>query len=154
MLQRIQSVYLGLAASLFALLFIFPIGSLVIDNIVYQVFVFGTNKISDSTVEHISKNVIGSIFTLVIFFSVIVTIFQFKKRSLQIKLCSLNVLLITAFLAFEYLSVESFKKIYETGIYKNELGGVFSLIALIFIFLAQRGIKKDDELVRSADRLR
>ncbi len=83
------------------------------------------------------------------------SIFQFKKRITQIKLGALNAFLLMAFIATAtYL------------IYKgeNEIGmdvrGAFKpgyflpLGAMIFNSLANRFIKKDENLVRSVDRIR
>lgn len=35
-----------------------------------------------------------------------------------------------------------------------EVGSVFPIVALVFLVLALRGIRKDEKLIRSADRLR
>lgn len=83
-----------------------------------------------------------------------ISIFLFKKRKLQMKLCNINTILIMLFyitfgtylytgmnaLGVEFLSIK--------------YGIILPLIALIFNILATIKIKADEKLVRSLDRIR
>ena len=83
------------------------------------------------------------------------TIFQYKKRLLQIKLGAVNAFIIMAFVATATYFI-------YTG--ENQIGfesrGVFHvgyflpLAALLLNSLANRFIRKDEKLVRSVDRIR
>jgi hypothetical protein len=84
------------------------------------------------------------------------TIFQYKKRSLQIKLTSAGVFASIALIMgifFLYIPLIE-KKINIIPNYLDSIGIYLPLIALIFMVMANRAIKRDDKLVRSADRLR
>ena len=84
----------------------------------------------------------------------IVSLLSFKNRKLQLLLTSLNFLAIGLLISLLYvfsLGVDYFGQD-GTSSFKISLG----LIVLIILFnlLAFRGIKKDEELIRSMDRLR
>ena len=87
------------------------------------------------------------------------TIFLYKKRQLQIKLCKLNLLLVTIQIAALVLYIDVAKEgISPTSpndvLIGVKLGTFIPLISFILLYLATRFIKKDEDLVRSADRLR
>jgi len=91
-----------------------------------------------------------------------VTIFMFKKRTLQIKLSIAIVLLILLFYLFSIMFLAtSYRHISETipHIYGSfslnlPLGFFLNLIALVFAILAIVAIRKDENMVRSLDRIR
>jgi len=88
----------------------------------------------------------------------LVTIFLYKNRKLQITLSKLNLLLYLGviFVVF-YTGDNALNHIRTLGLegeLSYKLGAVLPLISVILIFLASRAIKKDEDLVRSADRIR
>lgn len=100
-----------------------------------------------------------STYTLAIFMAVaaisnLVIIFLFNKRKLQIKLTRYSFILKLALLVviafYTYVLAGTFD---EEAIRPN-LGTLFIVIAMIFDWLAIKAIKKDDDLVRSVDRIR
>ncbi len=76
-----------------------------------------------------------------------VTIFFFKDRPTQIKLCWLGILVSILVLLFYYLEI---KKLTGT----LALWAVFPIIIPIAYFMAFRGIRRDQKLVKSLDKLR
>ena len=131
MIQRIQSLYLLLAAiSLTLVSFKVPIYTL--NEVVFMA--------QDDTKIFVLTSV-GAIFSFL-------GIFKFKNRKFQMKLIRLTVLIemiigIRIFILFNKFEV-------VINIYFMFLMA-FTLIASI---LAYRGVKKDDNLVRSVDRIR
>jgi hypothetical protein len=82
----------------------------------------------------------------------IIAVFMFKKRSLQIKLCMFGILLsiimiVVVFSASENMGVPDIPPHYLEGIY---------LIAaqIILLLAAHKFIRKDELLIRSANRIR
>ncbi len=136
MIQRIQTIYLLLAALVSAgLIFIFPLfvnpeGETVwaIENILY-----------------LSLFVSSAILSLL-------TIFLFKKRQLQFVLGRLNIIL--NFILLGVLVYQS--QIISGGAAASEkgIGMLIPVISIVFIALANRAIKRDEDLVKSVDRLR
>ena len=79
----------------------------------------------------------------------LITIFIYKKRKLQIKISYTMILLLV--LAYVLYFILNLKSLSFSGI---QYTFVFPLISVIFIYLAIKGIKKDEKLIRSLDRLR
>ena len=154
MIQRIQSVYLLVAAILIGILYFLPFASFVVEQ--------------DMSMYHLSikgliPNTLGSkplfhVLPLIIIISVIITtsiatIVLFKRRMFQIRLCIVNIALLIGLQGL---------MLYFVSMSKHQLGShttfslifVFPLISAILTFLSIRKIAKDEALVRSADRLR
>ena len=126
MIQRIQTVYLFFAFCLIATLVFIPFCP-------STSFMMGFN----------------SGWFAVVALSAIITIFLYKKRNLQIRICYAMILsLVLAYIIYLFVN---FGSLSLTGMNYTFL---FPLIAMIFLLLALRGIKKDEKLIRSLDRLR
>lgn len=156
MIQRIQSVYLLLGVLICGMLFFFPIAEYINDASSYVFDICGVKNITDEAQPEIVNTLPVLIILIAVMLTGMISIFLFKNRKLQIRICSLNLLLLTALLAAIFLySDKAETAIEQEGtITSFGFGTVVPIIALIFTFLAIRGIKKDEELVRSADRIR
>ncbi len=105
---------------------------------------------------------IGDSFILLVYLAVLILvsfiiISMFKKRQLQIKLSQLNLFLQAGFLAAIFFVMDWAKvnmNLMEDPIVDYQLGTFLALLPLLLIYLAVRGIKKDEALVRAADRIR
>lgn len=132
MIQRIQSVYLLIAGLVSAgLSNILPTGHDVIGNF-DQPFLYE-----------------GMLFSGLLSF---IIIFIFKNRKLQFVLGRVNILLNLILLSvFVYLSL---KLPGEILISKKGIGQFIPIVAIVLLVLANKSIKKDEQLVKSVDRLR
>ncbi len=82
-------------------------------------------------------------------------VFQFKNRMLQLRLGAINVLLITATIgAGFYYSNQGERLLSLTREGRFDAGFYLPTLALLLNLLANRFIRRDEQLVRSADRLR
>jgi CHASE2 domain-containing sensor protein len=94
-----------------------------------------------------------SVIILIICILSFTAIFLFKKRKIQLKL-TVSVIL----LAILFIGLMSFYAFWTTGKYQAKLVPGFKmfipLLMLVFGILAYRGIRKDENLVKSYDRLR
>lgn len=139
MIQRIQSVWLFLAAAFDAVTFRFPI--------------YSGDWTKDTTPAPIELNATTTtwftILTVITAGLAFANIFLFKNRPLQLKLCYLGVFLTLALLAL--YGVEIINAFYSGTI---ALWSIFYIAVLIFFVLAARGVRKDQKLIRSLDRLR
>jgi len=83
----------------------------------------------------------------------IITIFLFKNRKIQIKLSMvlliLSIVLLLAVAAYAFILSDKYNAQLQ---FRVNL--IFPVLVLIFSILAHRGIKKDEKLVKSYDRLR
>ncbi len=158
MIQRIQTLYLSLAFIAIALLFAFPLAQFFAE---YGAYVFSITGL---------KNMVPgepAAFKPILFLPLIIVavgialltlfaIFQYKKRLLQIKLTSIGVMSSIALIMgifFLYIPMIE-KKINIVPDYSKAFGIYLPLVALVFMVMANRAIKRDEKLVRSADRLR
>lgn len=83
------------------------------------------------------------------------SIFQYRNRLRQIKLGFLNSLLMSAVLGTTFLGIKSGNSLFnETGSEDFMVGFYLPIIALLFNLMANRFIRKDEDLVRSVDRIR
>ncbi len=148
MIQRIQSIWLLLAAiTILCLLFIPIIG--VGSNAGYYTL-YGTGLKATGT-DGSPTNIPLLISTLFAGLISLVNIFNFRNRKLQIRIALLNIVLILALSAWFFQIINGISGKTQIDL---EPGVYLSLLAIIFTLLAIRGIKKDEKLIRSADRLR
>ena len=139
MIQRIQTVWLFLAALFAALTYKFP---------------FYTGNVINKEKVQVYENLVASssflllIFTAVLVGGMIYIIFMYKNRKQQIWLtvAAAGLSIINIILYFSEL------KKFTSG--NMSLTSVFALAIPVFLLLAISGIWKDEKLVKSLDRLR
>lgn len=155
MIQRIQTVYLFLVF-VFALLFlIFPKGSIDINGVVYSIKSWSINS-ADGAEKLDYSNILGVVSMIIPFIIMILSIYTtllFKNRLLQIKLGKINIFLHVILVVSTFFFLDGIKSNY-TGEFSYGVGLVFPLLSMVLVLLAGKAIRKDEELVRSADRLR
>jgi len=137
MIQRIQTIYLFLAFLLVgALPFIFPLWTL-----------------SDGKDYFFMQNQIYIILFGLSTAITIYTIISFKKRQTQFVANRLNIVLNLILLGlFVYHSLNLSG---ETLVVSEKGIGMFlPILTIVFLVLANKAIKKDEDLVKSVDRLR
>ncbi len=158
MIQRIQTVYLFLAFIAIALLFAFPLAQFFSETGAYVFSVTGLKNMVPGDPDAFSPSLFLPIIIIAVGIALITlfAIFQFKNRSFQIKLTNIGVLASIAFIMgifFLYIPMIE-KKVNIVPDYSKAFGIYLPLVALVFLLMANRAIKRDDKLVRSADRLR
>lgn len=155
MIQRIQTVFLFLAAIFAGLLLFFPIASFDYGTTSMSLTILGVKNQIDA--EYFSNMYALPLLVMTILMIIvpIITVFMFKKRQLQLKLSSLNVFLnaILCGLIFLYYSSNIQKTIAAETI-SYMFGSYIPLINMVLSVLAMRWIKKDIDLIKSIDRLR
>ena len=136
MIQRIQTIYLVLAALVAAgLIFMIPVYSTADGEAVYAL----------AHLELLGMFMGSALLSLI-------TIFLYKNRKLQFVLGRLNILL--NFILLGVLIYQS--QILSGGAAAPEkgIGMLIPIISIVFIALANKAIKRDEDLVKSVDRLR
>ena len=154
MIQRIQSVYLALAILSMALMFAFKVSSVSTGSAEAVLTVYGAT--SGTEAINLSILVIPPfIYNIIIIVALVASILLYKNRKLQRTIGRVSYLLILGFLVFLYVAVDHLSDaVSATDNIKYGAGIYFPIVALVFVFLANRAIKKDEDLVRSLDRLR
>jgi hypothetical protein len=158
MIQRIQTLYLSLAVVAIALLFVFPLAQFFAENGAYIFSITGLKNMVPGDPAAFDPMIFLPLVVVAIGLALLTlyTIFQFKNRALQVKLTNIGVLVAIALIMsifFLYVPLIE-KKIAIVPDYSKAFGIYLPLVALVFLVMANRAIKRDEKLVRSADRLR
>jgi Domain of unknown function (DUF4293) len=136
MIQRIQSVWLLVASvvTFLTLKFSFYSGTYLPDNQYHQLN--GTD------------NILLMVTTIAVGVLTLITIFLFKTRVIQLRLCVTGILLDLLLIFFYFRAIQDFTK----GEYA--ITAAAHIIIIIALFLAVRGINKDEKLIKDSNRLR
>jgi hypothetical protein len=154
MIQRIQTVYLLIAEILIGVLFFVPFGEIAAkEGSFYKVDMNGIYLEGTPKPEMIYSSLPLVILWIVSLILILVTIFLYKNRILQMRISTVNIFILLGLggliLYYIWSSAEILSGVFSLSIYL-----VFPLIASILIYLAIRAIAKDELLVRSIDRIR
>jgi len=148
MIQRIQTLYFLFALVLYVLMFFMPYA--LMPEVSSELYVYGVVQ----TVNGISATEL-SLWPLAVLCGLVIlvtgiTIFLFRNRTVQMRV-SINLMIVMA-----VSSVFMWFNAYQLGpehiVYR--LPSLFPALAIILTFMAWHGIRRDDRLVRSSDRLR
>ena len=164
MIQRPQSLFFLGVLICQSLLFFVNLVVIANDKAVFEFTLNGLLQLKQGG-QHAPENTSGILLVIgnsLICLYTIWVIFQFKNRRQQIKLAGLNMVLLTALAAGLVYRFETVKEIAFTMLGGNVeqirvtygLGMILPVLSLVCNALALRGIRKDEELVRSADRIR
>lgn len=155
MIQRIQTLYLLAVIVISGFLFFYPIADLInkVDNLVYLVDFKAITQIQP-TGNTIESRVWGltAISALIPIISLI-TIFSFKNRMNQIRLTVINMFLIICFYLVLFFYLWTACQRLQTD-WNLRIVAVLPLINLILNYLAIGAIGKDENLIKSLNRLR
>ena len=135
MIQRIQSLYLVLAA-------------IIAGGLPFVLNLWQTSE--NAVVFAIDKQYLlaGFLISAIMSFA---SIFMFKNRKSQFVINRLNIILnfiLLAVFVYSSLSTSGEMQVSEKGV------GILPIISIVLLVLANKAIKKDEDLVKSVDRLR
>lgn len=149
MIQRIQSIYLIAAFLLTALASIFTWVNYQVNQAIYQFNPLDFDAEIHAT-ELLPLLVLGLVLSVVVLFS-------FKNRTVQMRLARagavLSFLQFVVFGVLHYLNISVLSQLGSTTM-NYTIVVFFPVINFVLFLLAFKRIKKDDDLVKSIDRLR
>lgn len=157
MIQRVQSLFLLVAAvAAIAVLFI-PIGN-VIDSTGFCLYQYDAFSLKKEGVGVLSTLYIALLWGVSAILS-LVTIFMFKNRPRQVMMNGINMLvmlaaLVTMLYIYPNLVFEKRQIVTSTSMLEFNRLVLVSLVPAVCLYLANMFIKKDEKKVRAADRLR
>jgi hypothetical protein len=157
MIQRIQSVYMLLVAalSLFLLLFDPRLASYrTQEDIGFEENTFGHIIQTQDSLHVGSTNIYPDLFAAYLCIGLcLITLFLYRSRGLQIRMLNINYLFI--FTMLTSMAYYTFSNLHpEAKRIQDPFWLLIPVLMLLFNNLAIRGVKKDIELVSSADRIR
>ena len=150
MLQRIQSVYLILAAAAMLISVTLPLASFYFntEEVLFEAMgIYLNGELTDSTWGLFVIGLMSSIAALI-------TIFLYKNRILQIRLSIFNIVLMIGF--YLYLGFIMYKvyPVENLEFSKVGFGVIMPVVSIILTILAIRKIGADEALIQSLNRLR
>lgn len=155
MLQRVQTIWLFLATAVIFCLFLFPYLQVVNpDGTLRAVKVGGIQESIGGQIVQTETFLGLTIATVILGLIPFITIFLYKNRKRQMILCYLS---IAGILGFSFWLVQTAKEVLGNITLRTEnygLGVILPSLAVLFIILALRGIRHDEKMIKSADRLR
>lgn len=160
MLQRIQSAYLSVVVLLSLALFFLPLSLIItttdpgIENTSsYLLKLTSVTKQTNGIDQNMSTPFLLLILNVTTGLVGTICIFLFKNRKKQMQLCRILLILICLFIGAIFWTEGQYKNL-SGGKITYLIGTYIPVIQLILVYLSDRAIKKDDDLVKSADRLR
>ncbi|MFZ9301115.1 MAG: DUF4293 domain-containing protein [Chitinophagaceae bacterium] len=141
MIQRIQSLWFLLAS--------------VAGFLTYQLPLWEGRLMENGIKKfNATDNLLFFALTMAISILALSTIFLFKNRQLQKKLSVIGILVSLGLIALEFYFVNDFKTTLNLSESTWKPGALMPILIAIFFFLALQGIRKDEKLIKSLDRLR
>ncbi len=136
MIQRIQTIYLLIAFIIMGILpYVFPLETTSTGQKIF-------------TADHMTDMLLFSMSAILS----LIAIFLFKNRKLQFVLGRLNIILnliLLGLFVYHSLSLSG-----EVATSEKGIGMFLPIFSIVFLVLANKAIKKDEDLVKSVDRLR
>jgi uncharacterized membrane protein len=157
MIQRKQTLYLFFAGLVTVILLFIPFGNISTNLAYYEYTAFA---VREATPDHtfILSTIGNALMLMATSAFSFITIFLYKNRKAQLKLISINMLVIlVAICAIMYIYPNLiFPKNIHLINAKLEFSPfiIISFISAIGLYLAKKAIAKDEAIVKSADRLR
>lgn len=154
MIQRIQSIYLLLAGIFATLAFATPCALFTSAQPDATCTLYGCHYVTSPATEELFSYPFGvTLMTALCMALPLIIIFGYKNRKRQINHVNLAMLLAVAWYAV--CAAYCFAAASRTGFeVAPSYGLVFPALSLLALYLAKRGIKHDEALVRAADRIR
>ncbi len=155
MIQRVQSIYMMIVLIISILMFILPLATFNYEAETFQLFLTGIEG-SENVEQVIQVNTMPIIaIASAIGLFALIGIFLYKKRLIQIRINRLNILLNTVFIALMYfLYIEEISESFKPEMVNSFVALIMPVVNIILLFLANKRIRKDENMVRAADRLR
>lgn len=154
MIQRIQTLYLLIITALMAVTLFSALAWFAGADGEFALYAFSLRTADGESVQ--STAYMGILLALAGVLPLI-TVFLYRRRLLQIRLCVVEMVLLVGALAMEgvyyFLSWRFFSEMeFHTQGFRPAIA--LPLVCLLFAYLAARAIFRDELLVRAADRIR
>lgn len=154
MIQRIQSLYFFIAFALMVAMMFFPFVTIApMDSPETTAEISFRGFTSDGSWNWTGTTWQVPVMAIVIALLSVGNIFLFTNRTLQVKVCIFNVILMVGW--YILLALEVWIVSGEMACYRHfGIVTVFPLICIVLTWLGMRGVLRDDALVKSMDRIR
>lgn len=155
MIQRAQSIYLLFVSILMIFMIVLPIAEIALNGgeiVIYHNY--GIKSYSAEEAKIIFSTAPVTILTCVIGLASFINIFFYNNRNLQMRICIYNFILLIGLLVLVYFYFTVMRKKLDIIDHTFKISIIFPIISAILTLLSFKGIRKDEALVRSYERLR
>lgn len=149
MIQRKQTIYLLLALLALVVCLSLPIGQIEPKGMGIPMVWYNYGLLNDRSVIARPLPFIDLVITGILSLT---AIFLYKRRPLQAMLCTISYLLLVAWYAYYFIVL--YLDFQDHGTWGFRFAACLPLVAIILLVMAKRGIKADERLVKSMDRIR
>jgi uncharacterized protein DUF4293 len=170
MIQRKQTIYLFLAGALILISFFVPLATFIGETNSLVLYIYKVVSLVPGSETGVSPYFILPLLTIVPLITIIsfLTIFLYKRRRSQLLMVRFMLLLDLTYIGLYFFHYNEVLEKLSGGIASYEYGVtipglemqiptivfLLPLAIAMLLFLASKGIAKDEKLVRSTDRLR
>jgi hypothetical protein len=164
MIQRIQTLFLGLATIALIVMAFYPVINItefttlqtnILETDYYGLTITGFSDPSPDSKPQMNSFTFIPLAIVVVMMLVLIiyAVTKYKQRIHQLKLVKISIFLNIILVVCIFLN---YPKLFSTAQTRMDIGpgAYFLLISLVLLVIANRYILKDEKLVRSADRLR
>ncbi|OCX51876.1 hypothetical protein BEL04_17895 [Mucilaginibacter sp. PPCGB 2223] len=155
MIQRIQSIFFLFASLALLALFLFPlVHGINVDGVAENIKIDGVYQIINGQPARTVSFLMLTIITVILAIVPLVAIFMYSNRRLQLALAYSSIL---AIIGLSFWMSQTVQGVLHGATLRTDnygIGMLLSSISIVFLLGAARNIKKDEKLVKSADRLR
>ena len=152
MIQRIQTLFLLGALFVLALMLFMPLAEILTDDSTYFYVMSAGLRLENG--EFVQRT--WPVFILILITSVLIflNILLYRNRKLQIRFCVYSIVLGFGMIGLLYYYWVNIFRQLDVDSYWLRIPLIFPVIAIIFVYLAFRAIRKDEILIRSIDKIR
>lgn len=156
MIQRVQTLYMLAGVVLAVVLLFIPIAGFTLGS--GEQFSYSLTDYPSFVGSGVDRGVLLTplVATLLVAVVLLITIFLYRNRRLQRKLLLVSVVINLSTLGGVFYASDQISQLSRVVSEKAaySLGAYIPLLILVFIVLANNGIRKDEKLIKSADRIR
>lgn len=154
MIQRIQTIYLFIAAAVAVVCLSMPVGTFVAQGVGLRMEMYNLIVVNNAAVQQYDHSASALFFVLLASAAMsLMTIFKFNKRKVQAKMCvTANIFIVVWYALYAFFAYTLQSK--YTATFEIQWVVALPVVCFILNILARRAILKDEALVRAADRIR
>ena len=155
MIQRIQTLYLLAALAFMVLMIFLPFAEIAgVDGGIYRFGSGGLFRLSSGEPIPVIQAIPLFVLILMLVLLLLISIFLFRNRRLQIRICVYMIILEFGLIGLGYFYFISVFREIQASDFAFQLPVIIPVLSIILIYLAFRGIRKDEILIRSIDKIR
>lgn len=155
MIQRAQSIYLFLVVVLMSIFLIFPLISMESGkDITLKLYSYSLKQTVNGESQKLMSTIPLFILAFVIAIISFYNIFLFSRRTIQMRLCVYNILLLVGLVILTFYYFRFVTRHFDITGHRFKLAAILPILCIVLNIMAFSGIRRDELLVKAYERLR